>query len=57
MKTRGVTDLDLGFETPYAWPLHPREELSDWRDEDRRRRGLAEVHALRLDTLQRSTRA
>jgi microcystin degradation protein MlrC len=39
VKTQGATDLDAAFKLPFDGPVHPRDEVSDWRARDRARRG------------------
>ena len=39
VKTRGTTDLDLVTRIPFNDPVHPCEEVQDWRPTDRKRRG------------------
>jgi microcystin degradation protein MlrC len=43
-RTEGITDFDAAIRE-IAWdaPLHPRDEVADWRPNDRRRRGVVEV--------------
>lgn len=42
VRTEGITDFDAAMrEIPWAHPVHPRDEVDDWRPADRRRRGLA----------------
>jgi microcystin degradation protein MlrC len=40
VRTRGITDLDAAKVLDFAGPMHPMDEVSDWRGADRRRRGL-----------------
>ncbi len=40
VRTRGITDLDAAKVLNFAGPMHPMDEVSDWRAADRRRRGL-----------------
>lgn len=40
VRTRGTTDFDLPLTLPHVFPVHPRDEIADWRVEDRRRRGV-----------------
>lgn len=39
-KTRGSTDFDAPLRTQYNLPVHPVDEVEDWRPADRLRRGL-----------------
>jgi microcystin degradation protein MlrC len=41
VKTAGVTDFDAAFGLEFTDPMHPRDEVHDWRPTDRRRRGIA----------------
>lgn len=38
--TGGITDMDAAFAIDFAGPVHPREEVRDWREADRRRRAI-----------------
>jgi microcystin degradation protein MlrC len=38
IQTRGITDLDAAKVLEFNDPLHPFEEVEDWRDTDRKRR-------------------
>jgi hypothetical protein len=40
VKTAGVTDFDAAFGLAFTDPMHPRDEVHDWRPTDRRRRGV-----------------
>lgn len=40
VKTRGVTDWDVGLRTNFRLPVHPRDAVDDWRPADRARRGV-----------------
>lgn len=40
VRTKGVTDFDVGLGTEFRLPVHPKQELEDWRPADRERRGL-----------------
>jgi microcystin degradation protein MlrC len=40
VRTRGCTDLDRALALPKDGPVHPRDVVTDWREADRRRRGL-----------------
>jgi microcystin degradation protein MlrC len=39
-RTEGITDFDAWKKMTFAHPTHPRDALSDWRAQDRRRRGV-----------------
>nr|HEX4314929.1 M81 family metallopeptidase [Kofleriaceae bacterium] len=41
VRTRGVTDFDAAFKLSFDGPIHPRDEVADWRPRDAERRGLA----------------
>ncbi len=41
VKTRGITDMDLVTKLTFNDPVHPKDDVPDWRVIDRRRRGLA----------------
>ena len=41
VKTSGVTDWDAAAAMPFDGPMHPRDDVADWRDADRRRRAAA----------------
>jgi microcystin degradation protein MlrC len=41
VKTKGITDFDRILDVPLSGPAWPRDQIDDWRPEDRRRRGLA----------------
>ena len=41
VKTRGTTDLDAAYGLPFDGPMHPRDQVDDWRPRDRLRRGLS----------------
>lgn len=41
VKTEGITDLDRVLTIHLNGPAWPRDQLNDWRPEDRRRRGLS----------------
>jgi microcystin degradation protein MlrC len=41
VRTRGVTDFDAARELTFDGPVHPFDPVFDWREADRRRRGLA----------------
>ncbi|HEY1556715.1 MAG TPA: M81 family metallopeptidase [Kofleriaceae bacterium] len=41
VRTEGPTDFDAAFALPFDGPMHPRDEVDDWRERDRARRGLA----------------
>ena len=40
VRTGGTTDLDAAYVIPFDGPIHPRDRVTDWRETDRRRRGL-----------------
>jgi microcystin degradation protein MlrC len=40
VRTRGITDLDAAKVLDFADPMHPMDEVTDWRATDRRRRDL-----------------
>ena len=40
VRTSGVTDFDAAFALDFAGPIHPRDNVSDWRPTDRRRRAV-----------------
>jgi microcystin degradation protein MlrC len=40
VKTRGSTDFDAPLRTRYRLPVHPVDEVADWRPADRIRRGI-----------------
>ena len=40
VRTSGVTDFDAAFGLEFAGPMSPRDEVTEWRSADRRRRGL-----------------
>jgi microcystin degradation protein MlrC len=42
-KTRGVTDFDTVNQVQFNHPVHPRDEVRDWRPTDRARRGLLDA--------------
>lgn len=46
VKTEGITDLDRVLKIHLNGPAWPRDPLTDWRPEDRRRRGLSTEPAL-----------
>jgi len=41
IQTRGITDLDAAKVLDFTDPMHPMEEVADWRGADQRRRGLS----------------
>ena len=41
VKTKGITDFDASYALTFTDPMHPRDEVLDWRPADRRRRGIA----------------
>jgi microcystin degradation protein MlrC len=41
VRTRGVTDFDAAFRLTFDGPVHPRDQVADWRDRDRLRRGVS----------------
>lgn len=43
--TGGITDLDAVTQLTFAGPVHPKDVVTDWREADRRRRGLARAPA------------
>ncbi len=40
VRTKGVSDFDIGFEREYADLVHPKDTITDWRPIDRARRGI-----------------
>ena len=38
VRTRGATDFDAAFRLDFDGPVHPRDEIDDWRPRDRLRR-------------------
>lgn len=38
--TGGITDMNAAFEIDFAGPVHPKDTVHDWRQADRRRRGI-----------------
>lgn len=38
VKTSGVTDFDAAYELSFAGPIHPRDQVTEWRSADQRRR-------------------
>ena len=40
VRTRGATDFDAAFRLDFDGPVHPRDEIDDWRPRDRLRRQL-----------------
>jgi microcystin degradation protein MlrC len=40
VRTRGVTDFEAGFGRTFDGPVHPLQDVADWREADRRRRGV-----------------
>lgn len=40
VRTSGVTDFDASFVIEFAGPMHPRDQVLDWRPTDQRRRAL-----------------
>ena len=45
VRTQGTTDFDAAFQLPFDGPMHPRDQVDDWHDRDRQRRGSASVVA------------
>ena len=43
VRTKGTTDFDAAFELKFDGPMHPRDEIANWHDRDRQRRGLTSV--------------
>jgi microcystin degradation protein MlrC len=41
VRTRGTTDFEAAFDLPFDGPVHPRDQVDDWRARDRERRGVA----------------
>jgi microcystin degradation protein MlrC len=39
-RTRGATDLDAAFRLRFDGPIHPRDDVPDWRPRDAARRGV-----------------
>jgi microcystin degradation protein MlrC len=37
VKTGGVTDFDAAFSLPFAGPVHPRDDVAEWRTANQRR--------------------
>ena len=42
IQTRGITDLDAAKTLEFEDPMHPMEEVVDWRVADRRRRSVSD---------------
>lgn len=42
IKTKGITDLDKILEVESNYPFYPKDDLSDWREIDRKKRGITE---------------
>jgi microcystin degradation protein MlrC len=40
VRTHGATDFDAAFALPFDGPMHPRDEVSDWRPRDAARRAI-----------------
>ena len=38
--TGGITDMNAAFEIDFAGPVHPKDQVRDWREADRRRRAI-----------------
>jgi microcystin degradation protein MlrC len=38
--SKGITDFDVSLQVATRYPVHPKEEVSDWRAIDRLRRGV-----------------
>ncbi len=43
--TRGATDFDAAFALTFDGPVHPRDEVGEWRSRDALRRGLVPLAA------------
>jgi len=41
VRTHGATDFDAAFAIPFDGPVHPRDEVTDWRPRDEARRALS----------------
>lgn len=42
VRTKGLSDFDASYVLEFAGPMHPRDEVSDWREADARRRAPPE---------------
>lgn len=42
IKTKGITDLDRVFHVETQYPYYPKDDISDWREIDRQKRGITE---------------
>jgi microcystin degradation protein MlrC len=40
VRTHGTTDFDAAFALQFDGPIHPRDQVDDWRERDALRRGL-----------------
>lgn len=43
IKTKGITDLDKILEVNLKYPSYPKDDLGDWREIDRQKRGITEI--------------
>ncbi|HEX7702913.1 MAG TPA: MlrC C-terminal domain-containing protein, partial [Kofleriaceae bacterium] len=41
VRTHGTTDFDAAFQLQFDGPIHPRDQVDDWRERDALRRGVA----------------
>lgn len=47
VRTHGATDFDAAFAIPFDGPVHPRDEVADWRPRDQARRRPAPELSMR----------
>jgi microcystin degradation protein MlrC len=43
IKTKGITDLDKILEVKSIYPYYPKDDLDDWREIDKQKRGIQEL--------------
>lgn len=41
VKTQGITDFDVALQLETNYPVHPRDSVDDWKEIDRKKRGLS----------------
>lgn len=55
IKTKGITDLDKIFEVESKYPYYPKDDIKDWRDIDRQKRGITEIKEYKEKPNRKST--
>ncbi len=55
IKTKGITDLDKILEAKTNYPFYPKDDLADWREIDKLKRGITETREFKEKPVKKLT--